>query len=410
MRSREAKKFLLGLLLASAVFAAAGALLFGAGAALAAALCGGTCLALAAGFCVCRAREIDRLSEYLASVYTGGEILDIRTQREGELNALRDDIYKITTILGEQKTALEEDKRLLADFLGDVAHQLKTPIAAILLQTELWEDEAVPAEEKDQCASRVSQAAERMGWLVEQLLKLCRLDAAVVRFERKQNDALELLRAAAQSVQPLCADRGVAVEWAGPPVSCLCDRAWTLEALTNLAKNAAEHTDAGGRVTLSCEGNALYTEFAVENDGPPIPEEEFPHLFERFWRGKNAAPGSAGIGLALAKAIAQGQGGTVRAENGPGAPVSPCVFTRVTKLSLYCHRAVTRTRYPESERKGYHGFFTGRTTHKGIRFGRRGGPRAGRCFPHGGAGRIRGCNGGLRLGQVHAAASAGRSG
>ena len=216
MRSRETKKFLLELLLTCAAFTAAGALLFGAGAALAAALCGGTCLALAAGFCVCRAREIDRLSEYLASVYTGGEILDIRTQREGELNALRDDIYKITTILGEQKAALEEDKRLLADFLGDVAHQLKTPIAAILLQTELWEDEAVPAEEKDQCASRVSQAAERMGWLVEQLLKLCRLDAAVVRFERKQNDALELLRAAAQSVQPLCADRGVAVEWAGP--------------------------------------------------------------------------------------------------------------------------------------------------------------------------------------------------
>lgn len=320
MRSREAKKFLLELLLTCAAFTAAGALLLGAGAALAAALCGGTCLALAAGFCVCRAREIDRLSEYLASVYTGGEILDIRTQREGELNALRDDIYKITTILGEQKAALEEDKRLLADFLGDVAHQLKTPIAAILLQTELWEDEAVPAEEKDQCASRVSQAAERMGWLVEQLLKLCRLDAAVVRFERKQNDALELLRAAAQSVQPLCADRGVAVEWAGPPVSCLCDRAWTLEALTNLAKNAAEHTDAGGRVTLSCEGNALYTEFAVENDGSPIPEEEFPHLFERFWRGKNAAPGSAGIGLALAKAIAQGQGGTVRAENGLRGP------------------------------------------------------------------------------------------
>lgn len=92
MRSREAKKFLLELLLTCAAFTAAGALFFGAGAALTAALCGGTCLALAAGFCVCRAREIDRLSEYLASVYTGGEILDIRTQREGELNALRDDI------------------------------------------------------------------------------------------------------------------------------------------------------------------------------------------------------------------------------------------------------------------------------------------------------------------------------
>lgn len=320
MRSREAKKFLLGLLLAEAGFTAAAALLFGAGAALLVALCSGTCLTMAVRFCIRRAREIDQLSEYLASVYAGGEILDIRTQREGELNALRDDIYKITTILGQQKAALEADKRLLADFLGDVAHQLKTPIAAILLQTELWEDKAVPACEKDQCACNVAQAAERMSWLVEQLLKLCRLDAAVVRFEQKPNDALELLRSAAQSVRSLCAGRGVTVEWTGQQVSCLCDRAWTLEALTNLAKNAAEHTKRGGKVTLSCERNALYTEMTVENDGPPISQEEFPHLFQRFWRGKNAAPGSAGIGLALAKAIAQGQGGTVRAENGIRGP------------------------------------------------------------------------------------------
>lgn len=320
MRSRQAKGFLGALVLAALLVSGAGALFFGAGAALCAALCGVACTALAAEFCVGRAREIDRLSEYLASVYTGGEILDIRAQREGELNALRDDIYKITTILGEQKAALEEDKRLLADFLGDVAHQLKTPIAAILLQTELWQDQAVPAREKDQCALRVEQAAERMSWLVEQLLKLCRLDAAVVRFEKKAVDAEELLHAAARSIQPLCTDRGVIVEWEGAPASCLCDGAWTLEALTNLAKNAAEHTGAGGKVTLHCEGNALYTELMVENDGAPIPKAEFPHLFERFWRGKNAAPGSAGIGLALAKAIAQGQGGTARAENGPRGP------------------------------------------------------------------------------------------
>ena len=320
MRSREAKRFLLTILLSAMALTIIGGLLFGAPAALFAALCGGVCCALAAGFCIHRAREIDGLSEYLASVYTGGEILDIRTQREGELNALRDDIYKITTILGEQKAALEADKRLLADFLGDVAHQLKTPIAAIMLQTELWQDEAVPQTDKDQCACRVEEAAERMSWLVEQLLKLCRLDAAVVRFERKPNDARELLAAAAQAVRPLCDARGVAVEWSGQPVSCFCDRAWTLEALTNLAKNAAEHTNAGGIVTLSCDGNALYTEFVVENDGAPIADEEFPHLFERFWRGKNAAPGSAGIGLALAKAIAQGQEGSVRAENGPRGP------------------------------------------------------------------------------------------
>ena len=319
MRSREAKTFLASLALAALALAALGALFSGAGAAAFTAACGAVCVALAAVFCARRAREIDELSEYLARVYTGGEILDIRTQREGELNALRDDIYKITTILGEQKTALEADKRLLADFLGDVAHQLKTPLAAIVLQTEVWEDAAVPAGEKALCARQVTDAAERMRWLVEQLLKLCRLDAAVVRFERRETSAEAVMSAAARAVAPLCEQRGVTLACEGT-ATCLCDASWTAEALTNLVKNAAEHTKPGGTVTLSCAQNALYTEFAVENDGAPIPESDLAHLFERFWRGQNAAPGSAGIGLSLAKAIAEGQNGSLRAENTARGP------------------------------------------------------------------------------------------
>lgn len=340
MRSREAKTFLFALALVTFATAAFGAAISGAGAALFAAVCGALCLALAAAFCAHRAKEIDGLSEYLASVYTGGEVLDIRTQREGELNALRDDIYKITTILGEQKAALETDKRLLADFLGDVAHQLKTPLAAIVLQTELWEDDAVPAGEKALCARQVTEAVERMRWLVEQLLKLCRLDAAVVRFEKIGIQAETLMQAAARAVAPLCAARGVTLMCEGDAL-CRCDAAWTAEALTNLAKNAVEHTAHGGTVTLSCAQNILYTEFIVENDGAPIPKEEFAHLFERFWRGKDAAPGSAGIGLSLAKAIAEGQGGSLRAENTARGPRFLLrLYTgdeRVTRPSPACH-------------------------------------------------------------------------
>lgn len=342
MRSREAKMFLTSLAAAALALTVFGALAVGAGAALFAAACGAVCLALSALFCVRRAREIDRLSEYLASVYTGGEILDIRTQREGELNALRDDIYKITTILGEQKAALEADKRLLADFLGDVAHQLKTPLSAIVLQTEVWEDAAVPEEEKTACARQVAEAAERMRWLVEQLLKLCRLDAAVVRFERRETKAEELMSAAARAVAPLCEQRGVTLACEGEAF-CLCDASWTAEALTNLVKNAAEHTEPGGTVTLSCAQNALYTEFAVENDGAPIPDGELPHLFERFWRGPNAVPGSAGIGLSLAKAIAEGQNGSLCAENTARGPrFSLRIYAgdeNVTRPSPGCHPA-----------------------------------------------------------------------
>lgn len=319
--SRETKQLLTALVLISAAGGIVGFLASGAVAGGCALLTGFAGTAAFLLYSRGRAREVYQLCEHLAGVYAGDRTLDIRTQREGELSALRDELYKITVILCEQKKQLAQDKKQMADFLGDVAHQLRTPLSAMVLQTELWQDAAVPAGEKTECAARIQQEAERMSWLVEQLLKLCRLDAKVVRFDCALHNARSLLREAARNMAPLCAERGVSLECAaGEMTTCFCDAAWTVQALTNLIKNAAEHTPRGGNVRLFCQGNALYTEFCVENTGRPIPVEEMPHLFERFWRGKDAAPGSVGIGLALARGIAEGQGGTLRAENGAGGP------------------------------------------------------------------------------------------
>ena len=98
-------------------------------------------------------------------------------------------------------------------------------------------------------------------------------------------------------------------------------KAFTAEALANLLKNAAEHTPPGGRVRVECSCQALYFEFRVQNQGPAIPKEELPRLFERFWRGASASPGSVGIGLPLARSIARGQQGDVTAENTPEGPL-----------------------------------------------------------------------------------------
>ena len=319
--SRETKLLLLTLLAVSAAGGAAGYLVCGAAGALCALMTGLLCCAVCLTVSLHRMREIHRLCDYLAQVYAGDRFLDIRTQREGELSLLRNELYKVTAILWEQKECLSRDRQQMADFLGDVAHQLRTPLAAIVLQTELWQDAAVSQTEKTECAARIQQAAERMGWLVEQLLQLCRLDAKVVRFHAQEHAARQLLREAARGLAPLCAAKNVSLEcMADDGVQCRCDAAWTVQALTNLIKNAAEHTPAGGRVRLLCEANALFTQFCVENTGPLLSAQEIPHLFERFWRGKDAAPDSIGIGLLLAKAIAEGQGGTLWAENGPDGP------------------------------------------------------------------------------------------
>ena len=325
--SRETKILLMVLASFSVIGGAAGYWLAGARSGLCALATGGMGMIAFWLYSIERSKEVHRLCEYLADVYAGNQVLDIRTQREGELSALRSELYKITTILCEQKKQLMKDKRQMADFLGDVAHQLRTPLSAILLQTELWQGQEIPENEKEECAFRIQKAAERIRWLVEQLLRLCRLDAQVVCFEKASHSACLLLHEACRNIMPLCALKGVTLECnVEESIHCFCDASWTVQALTNLIKNAEEHTVQNGSIRLWCESNALYTQFCVENSGPMIPQEEMPHLFERFWRGKNASPTSIGIGLALAKAIVQGQGGMVWAENGANGP---CFFLRM---------------------------------------------------------------------------------
>jgi signal transduction histidine kinase len=118
--------------------------------------------------------------------------------------------------------------------------------------------------------------------------------------------------------------KGVSVTAADNAVTLGCDKKWLCEALTNIVKNCVEHTGAGGTVRLTAAANPLYTAITVSDNGQGIAPEDLPHIFERFYRGKNAADDSVGIGLALAKAIIEKAGGTIRAasEAGKGSEFS----------------------------------------------------------------------------------------
>lgn len=321
MHSREYYRMLAVMLALTAAAAIGQSLVWGVPGMVAALLLGGALTALAAVYTLRRYRRIGQLSEYLAQVYTGGQPPRLSGQTPGELSALQDDLYKITSILQQQAAALEADKRFLADSLSDIAHQLRTPLSAILLQCDFLREELPPGDAEDGLAQIETQTG-RIRWLVEALLRLSRLDAGVVPFEKKEHPARQVLQRAAGGLAELYLKRGVELQADCPEgLFCVCDLEWTAEALANLLKNAAEHTPPGGRVRVECSCQALYFEFRVQNEGSAIPEEELPRLFERFWRGASASPGSVGIGLPLARSIARGQQGDVTAENTPEGPL-----------------------------------------------------------------------------------------
>jgi signal transduction histidine kinase len=284
-------------------------------------VCAGGCLCVGALFAVYthqRYKNISRLNDYLRRLTRGEESLDIRDNAEGEMSILKNEIYKITAALKEQAETLTNDKRELVNALMDISHQLKTPLTAIGVMTDLLDNEDVPTEDRQEFLSNIRMSINRMEWLVLALLKLARLDAGAVELKREPVLLSALIERAMSSLLIPVEIREQAVNLSGEDASIICDLEWTSEALSNILKNAVENTPEGGQIVITYGNNPLYTFITVHDGGPGIDKADLSNLFKRFYRGKNAGKDSAGIGLSMSLAIMRKQNGDIEAANDNG--------------------------------------------------------------------------------------------
>lgn len=318
--------------------------------------------------------RIRALTDYLEKINTGvGGVLV--QNGEDEFSRLQDEIYKTVTTLHCTRDAAVCAKNNFAENLYNIAHQIKTPITSISLSLQLIYSDILSEQfektpdiiseqnamgvkntkdiktteylkspedaksirdikrtkdtestsTKDTGGSSVSrrldqiaQQITRLAHLEEALLLLSRIDAGTLSLEKKEIDIFTLLVLSADNLQELFQKAGVAMEipelgemmiWA--------DMDWTMEAVMNLMKNCMEHTPPGGKVYCTYEQNSLYTQIRIWDTGEGFAQEDIPHLFERFYRGKNAKNGGIGIGLALSREIIERQNGLVSARNLP---------------------------------------------------------------------------------------------
>lgn len=266
-----------------------------------------------------RYRRLARLSDYLKSVNEGNYQLEVDEYDEGELSILKSEIYKTTTTLRVQADALHKEKAQLADAMSDISHQLKTPLTSMLVMTDLLTDAELPADKRHEFTERIKLQLERIEWLVTSLLKLARIDAGSVQFKPRRIAIKDLLEKALQPLLIPMELRKQSLETCYCDTTILCDPNWTSEALLNVMKNCVEHTPVGGALRISCTGNALYTQITICDNGEGIDSTELPHIFDRFYRGKNSSDDSVGIGLSMARSIISAQGGSIQCESQPGA-------------------------------------------------------------------------------------------
>ncbi len=258
------------------------------------------------------AMRIRALAEYLEQVNMGKGIV-LSASGEDDFSKLEDEIYKTVTFLYQTKDSAVQAKDDFAENLSNIAHQIKTPITAISLSVQMMQQNADNVHLK-----QVEKQLLRLTHLEEALLVLSRIDAGTLLLQKEEVDVFTLLVLAADNLQELFAgsDTAMHIPELGE-MSVIADLDWTMEAMMNLMKNCMEH-NPGGTVSCSYAKNPLYTEILIWDQGEGFAEEDIPHLFERFYRGKNAGEGGIGIGLALSKEIIERQNGTIRAKNNPG--------------------------------------------------------------------------------------------
>lgn len=254
--------------------------------------------------------EINALSDNVRKA-VDGEPVDFRDNREGPMSILRNDINTLVSIKDEQMTAAEKERDMLSAYLADISHQLKTPITSMMIMADLLD--TAPEAKKDEFVSNIKTSLTQMEWLVSTLLKMAKLDSGSIGFNMVEVQTGELVEAAIMPLAILLDVKAQKVQLAND-AQVFCDRRWTVEAMTNLIKNALEHSPEGSTILIDSGVNPIYSWISITDSGDGMGKGQCARIFKRFEYSKSET--GYGIGLPLALSIMRGQHGDIDVDSG----------------------------------------------------------------------------------------------
>lgn len=243
--------------------------------------------------------------------------LQIDSMSEDELSILKNEIYKTTIMLKESAENSNKDKMNLKKSLEDISHQLKTPLTSILVMIDnIIEDPDMDINVRNDFVRDIKRNVVNINFLVQALLKLSKFDANTVHFIKKEYNLKNIVEESIKNVSTLCDLRNINIELNIKKNSkIICDSKWQIEAITNIIKNAIDHSKDNSNIIINVDNNSVYSMIEVIDFGDGISKKDIKHIFERFYKGENATSDSIGIGLALAKTIIEEDNGSISVES-----------------------------------------------------------------------------------------------
>lgn len=262
-------------------------------------------------------KKINEITKYIEEINRGNYKLNIEENTEDELSILKNELYKITIMLKEVAENSQKDKTTLKDSLSDISHQLKTPITSNLIMLDnILTDENMPENIKKDFIKDIKRETINIKFLVESILKLSKIDSNSIKFIKKEVFIKDIINEAVKNVSMLSELKNIEIIVSGDDsIKTICDLKWQVEAITNILKNCIEHSYENKKIYINYNQNNMYTELKIEDNGTGIDAKDLPHIFERFYKGKNSSSDSVGIGLALSKSIIESNNGYIQVDS-----------------------------------------------------------------------------------------------
>ena len=275
-------------------------------------------------YVITQEKKIAEINEYIKQINNKNYILKIEENDNGELSKLRNELYKTTVLLKETAEISEKEKENLSTAIADISHQLKTPLTSIRIMLDNIQDN--PDMEKavrDDFLADISKQIDWISSLVVSLLKIAKFDAGTIKMENNEINAKNLIDNIVSNLAILIELKNIEIITnVDEKATFIADYKWQQEALTNILKNAIEHSKQNSRIYITVENTSLFLKIIIKDEGSGIDKEDLKHIFQRFYKTKNSSENSIGIGLPLAKAIIEQSNGYIKVETKYGEGTS----------------------------------------------------------------------------------------
>ena len=280
-------------------------------------LSGGAILAVGCSYFKKQNQVMEQAVSQINAYLDGDHNARIDCDDEGELYRLFHTVNSLAAVLNAHADNELREKEFLKNTISDISHQLKTPLAALNIYNGLLQDGDMELSAVKEFADLSEQELDRIETLVQNLLKITRLDAGAIVLEKNAENVADMMRDIELHFAYRARQEKKEIILSGSDhLSLFCDRDWLNEAIDNIVKNAFDHTESGATIRVAWKELPSGVQIVITDNGCGIHPEDIHHIFKRFYRSRFSKDKQGiGLGLPLAKAIVEAHNGTIEVDS-----------------------------------------------------------------------------------------------